>query len=671
MQKLTALLCFLFLGTFLWAQNAPVKIDISKRKAGNGGTELVFRAIISKGIKLADLAKDSTNLFASLIKYTDSAGQKYLSAKPVVTAGTPKTATEEGVGTYTYYEDSVTWVQQLTVPANDSVVYKGQVEYMYIDATGSYLTAETPATFRVQVKGSEGKGNTASVKPENAQEQPKKSLLRIILLAFLAGLAAVLTPCVFPLVPMTVSFFTKRSINRAAGIRNALTYSFSIVFIYTIPTLLLTLLFGGDILYRISTSLGANILFFLIFLVFAISFFGAFDINLPNSWANKIDSKAGRGGFIGVFFMALTLVIVSFSCTGPIVSSLLVQTSAEKLSLAPVLGMFFFGLGLAIPFSLFAFFPSWLNGLPKSGGWLNSVKVTFGFVELALALKFFSNIDLAFHWRILDREIFLAIWITLSLLLGFYLLGKLKFSHDSDLKYISVPRLFFAISAFSFAVYLTPGLWGAPLKAMSGLLPGTGTQDFNLHEVKYQLQNIESRIKKGGTGNGTANAPVNEIEPKLYIDKLHVPYGLTAFFDLDEGMDAAKKLNKPVMLDFTGHSCANCRKMENEVWENPEVLRRMKEDFVLISLYVDDRTDLPEAEIEQFKSQGKNITTLGDKNLSYQREKFNEIAQPLYMFLDTNGNPLSNVKYGYDSDVQKFVNHLETVKKEFIKKSTP
>jgi thiol:disulfide interchange protein len=668
MQKITALCCFLLFSFTSMAQNAPVNINLSKQLATTGETELVFRAIIKKGVKLAALKKDSSNLFASIINYTDSAIQKYFSGAPVV-SGTPKTANEEGVGAYTYFEDSVTWVQKLNITAPDSAIFKGQVEYMYADTDGSFLTAEAPAVFRIFVKGQNASGNTATVKPGEMPEQKKKSLWRIILLSFLAGLAAVLTPCVFPLVPMTVSFFTKRSINRKTGIRNALSYSFSIVFIYTIPTLLLTLLFGGDILYRISTSLGANILFFLIFLIFAISFFGAFDISLPNSWANKIDARAGKGGFIGVFFMALTLVIVSFSCTGPIVSSLLVQTSSQKLSLAPVLGMMFFGIGLAIPFSLFAFFPSWLNGLPKSGGWLNSVKVTFGFVELALALKFFSNIDLAFHWRILDREIFLAIWITLSLLLGFYLLGKLKFAHDSDLKHISVPRLFFAIAAFTFAVYLTPGLWGAPLKAMSGLLPGTGTQDFNLHEQKYQLQNIEERIKKGGSGTAAANA-AEEIEPKLYQDILHVPYGLTAFFDLDEGIMAAKKLKKPIMLDFTGHSCANCRKMENEVWENPEVLRRMKEDFVLISLYVDDRTDLPEAEIDKFKSQGKDITTLGDKNLAYEREKFNEIAQPLYMFLDNDGNPLSNVKYGYDSDIQKFINHLETVKKGFQKRTT-
>lgn len=666
MRKLTALICFLFTGSLLLAQEAPVKFDITKRGNANGQTELVFRAIIKKGVKLIALSKDTASPVFSLINYTDTAAKKYFTGDVAVT-GTAKEVNDPDIGKYAYYEDSVTWVQTVSIPAPDSAVYRGKVEYMYIDETGSFLTAEAPPEFRIKVMGvsktgDKGSNATAVTEPE---ETSKKSLWRIILLSFLAGLAAVLTPCVFPLVPMTVSFFTKRSVNRASGIKNAVTYSLSIIFIYTIPTLLLTLLFGGDVLYKISTSVGANILFFLIFIVFAISFFGAFDLNLPNSWANKIDSKAGKGGFIGIFFMALTLVIVSFSCTGPIVSSLLVQTSAQKLSLAPVAGMFFFGLGLAIPFSLFAFFPSWLNTLPKSGGWLNSVKVTFGFVELALALKFFSNIDLAFHWRILDREIFLAIWITLSLLLGMYLLGKLKFAHDNDLKFISVPRLFFAICAFSFAVYLIPGMWGAPLKAMSGLLPTTGTQDFNLHEQKYQLQNIESRLKKGG---GTGVATVNEIEPKLYVDKLHVPYGLTAFFDLDEGMEAARKLNKPVMLDFTGHSCANCRKMENEVWDDPEVLRRMKEDFVLISLYVDDRTDLPEAEIEKFKAAGKNITTLGEKNLSYQREKFNEIAQPLYMFLDTNGNPLSNVKYGYDPDIQKFVNHLETVKTEFAKR---
>lgn len=497
--------------------------------------------------------------------------------------------------------------------------------------------------------------NTSSIVVTN------NSLWTNFWLCLLAGLLAVITPCVFPLVPVTVSFFLKKSKSRSHGLRNAIWYSLSIILIYTIPTLILTLVFGDKTLYNISTHPVSNLLFFTIFIIFAISFFGAFDISLPYSWANKSDEKASEGGFAGIFFMALTLVIVSFSCTGPIVGTLLGQTSTQGVSIAPVLGMLGFGLGLALPFSLFAFFPSMLKSLPKSGGWLNTVKVSFGFIELALAMKFLSNVDLAYHWRLLDREIFLGIWIVIFVLLGMYLLGKLKFSHDSDLPYITVPRLFLAIVSFCFALYLFPGLWGAPLKAIGGWLPHTSTQDFNLYEIKYQLDDL----KKSGVSSGS---PVSAAQPpQKYTDKLHVPLGLTAYFDLQEGMMAAKALRKPVMLDFTGHSCANCRKMEAEVWDDPEVLKRIKEDFVLISLYVDERSELPESE-QYTNKEGEKITTLGEKNLDYEVTKFGFNAQPLYMFLDLEGKPLSEKKYGYDSDIKKFTDHLEAVKREFKKR---
>ncbi len=392
-------------------------------------------------------------------------------------------------------------------------------------------------------------------------------------------------------------------------------------------------------------------------MVFAISFFGAFELQLPNSWANKADSKAGKGGFTGIFFMALTLVIVSFSCTGPIVGTLLGQTSSQGIAMAPIIGMFAFGLGLALPFSLFAFFPSMIHTLPKSGGWLNSVKVCFGFIELALGLKFLSNVDLIYHWHLLDREIFLVLWIIIALFMGLYLLGKIKFSHDSPLPFISVPRLFFAIATFSFGLYLLPGLWGAPLKALSGLLPPITTQDFNLDALQYKFVN---------NSTSSNNVQANSIPPKRLTDKLSVPFGLTAYFDLNEGMAAAKALNKPVMLDFTGHSCANCRKMEQQVWQDPEVLKRIRDNFVLISLYVDESQELPENE-KYTNARNENITTEGDKNLDYEITKFGFNAQPLYMFLDLKGNPLSGIKYGYDPDISKFIQHLDAVKAAFEK----
>jgi len=421
-----------------------------------------------------------------------------------------------------------------------------------------------------------------------------------------------------------------------------------------------------------------------VFIVFAISFFGAFELALPNSWANKADQKAGKGGLLGIFFMALTLVIVSFSCTGPIVGTLLGQTSMQGVGLAPIIGMMGFGVGLAIPFSLFAFFPSMLQSLPKSGGWLNTIKVSFGFIELALALKFLSNVDLSYHLGILNRDVFLVLWIVVFFLLGVYLLGKLKFAHDSDLPYVSVPRLFFAMASFSFvgklkfahdsdlpyvsvprlffamasfsfAVYMVPGLWGAPLKALSGFIPPATTQEFNLNDLQYKI----------GNASGVSNsAGPQAAPPQKYTNKLQVPFGLTAYFDLEEGMAAAKILKKPIMLDFTGHTCPNCRKMEEQVWKDPAVLSRIKENFVLVSLYVDETEELPASEHYTDKN-GVKIETVGGKNLDYEIKTFGFNAQPLYMFLDLNGKPLSDVKYGYDPSVAGFIKHLDAVKAAF------
>lgn len=409
-------------------------------------------------------------------------------------------------------------------------------------------------------------------------------------------------------------------------------------------------------MYEISTHPITNILFFVMFIVFGISLLGAFELTLPSKWANKADQNAGTN-FKGIFFMALTLVIVSFSCTGPLVGLLLGNTSQQGSVLAPVLGMAGFGAGLALPFALFALFPSFMHSLPKSGGWLNSVKVVFGFIELALAMKFLSNVDLIYHWHLLNRDVFLSIWIVLFFLMGLYLLGKLKFSHDSNMEHVPIARLFFAIAIFSFSVYLVPGLWGAPLQPLSGLIPPATTQDFNLNELKYKFGNASPTA----TNNTTQAEP-----PKKLVDKLHVPYGLVAYFDLEEGLAAAKKLKKPVMLDFTGHSCANCRKMEEQVWEKPEVLKRLREDFVLISLYVDESSELPLSE-QYTNSKGEKVVTVGDKNLDYEITKFGFNAQPLYMFLDLDGRAISELKYGYDADVTKFINHLDGVKAAFEK----
>ncbi len=648
MKKILFLLVIVLLAKTSIAQDkSPVQFVFSTQRTNDSLVQLTIRAKLEKGFQLFGVKKQSAeDEFVSSLQL-----EKAPLVDSTIEMGKPIAipSTDGAASNYRVYQDSVSFHYFLKLNANDSAIVKGTFNWLgkqsdaYPTGTESFSLEILPAN------SSETAGNQTDI--------ANQTLWQIFLLTFLTGLLAVITPCVFPLIPVTVSFFLKRSKTRAAGIKNALWYSLSIIGIYTVPTILLVLLFGDDILYQISTSAISNLLFFAIFLVFAISFFGAFELQLPNSWANKADQKAGKGGLGGIFFMALTLVIVSFSCTGPIVGTLLGQTSTGGVSTAPIIGMLGFGVGLALPFSLFAFFPSMLQSLPKSGGWLNSVKVSFGFIELALALKFLSNVDLIYHWRLLDRDVFLVLWIVIFVLLGMYLLGKLKFSHDSDLPYISVPRLFFAMASFSFALYILPGLWGAPLRHLSGFIPPDGTQEFNLDALKYQMN----------TGAQPSTTTVNLAQPpKRLADKLHVPYGLVAYFTLEEGMAAAKALNKPIMLDFTGHSCANCRKMEKEVWKDPAVLQRMKDNFVLVSLYVDESTELPIKE-QYVKKDGDKVITEGDKNLDYEITQFGFNAQPLYMFLDLNGKPLSSIKYGYDPDINKFIAHLDAAKAAFDK----
>ncbi len=643
--------CFFLFNTISAQDMKPVQFHFSASFINDSTCQLRIGAKIEKGNALfTAIKKTPGDAFISQLILDSSLLNGINDTLSPIEKGNLEVVNDTSLGSETrFYHDTVTYLYNLHVSKNDSSYIKGSFSWLAKNDTSFPSGQENFSIMPVS--------QTETVKAATIEAESSGSLGSVFLICFATGLLAVITPCVFPLVPVTVSFFLKKSKTRAEGLRNAITYSISIILIYTIPAILLTLIFGDKILYTISTSAVSNLIFFLIFMVFAISFFGAFELQLPNSWANKADSKAGKGGFTGIFFMALTLVIVSFSCTGPIVGTLLGQTSSQGIALAPILGMFGFGLGLALPFSLFAFFPSMIQSLPKSGGWLNSVKVCFGFIELALGLKFLSNVDLIYHWRLLDREIFLVLWIVIAFLMGLYLLGKIKFSHDSPLPYLSVPRLFFAIATFSFGLYLLPGIWGAPLKAMSGLLPPITTQDFNLDALQYKFVNNTT------TSNNSTN---NAIPPKRLTEKLSVPFGLTAYFDLNEGMAAAKALNKPVMLDFTGHSCANCRKMEQQVWQDPEVLKRIRENFVLISLYVDESQELPESE-KYTNAKNENITTEGEKNLDYEITKFGFNAQPLYMFLDVNGNPLSDVKYGYDPNIQKFIQHLDQVKSTFEK----
>ena len=633
-------------------ENKPVQFSFKAERTSDTTAVVTVKAIIGKGVQLFGVQKQNTeDVFVSTLNQDTTKSDSRFIIDSVQSPITSQSVKPAGVEQNSWvYTDSASFTYFLKI-GKDTVKIRGSFDWLGIRGDEFPSGSETVSVTIPAVDAITG---------GDAQAKADESLWNIFLICLITGLLAIITPCVFPLIPVTVSFFLKRSKSRAEGIRNALWYSFSIVLIYTVPTLILTLIFGDTILYTISTHPVSNLLFFAFFIVFAISFFGAFELTLPNSWANKADQQAGKGGLLGIFFMALTLVIVSFSCTGPLVGTLLGQTSTQGVSIAPIIGMMGFGIGLAIPFSLFAFFPSMLQSLPKSGGWLNSVKVTFGFIELALALKFLSNVDLTYHWGLLNRDVFLVLWIVIFGLMGLYLIGKLKFSHDSDLKFISVPRLFFAIIAFSFTVYMIPGLWGAPLKLLSGFIPPSTTQEFNLDDLKYKIGTNTAVVSN--SNGASAQAPVK------YTDKLKVPFGLVAYFDLEEGMAAAKALNKPVMLDFTGHTCANCRKMEEQVWKNPEVLKRIKENFVLVSLYVDEYdTELPESEHYKDKN-GNLITNVGQKNLDYEITKFGFNAQPLYMFLDLEGNPLSDIKYGYVPNVQKFIDHLDAMKAAFEKK---
>jgi thiol:disulfide interchange protein DsbD len=625
----------------------PVQFVFSATKLTDSSATLTVHAVAAKGTRIfTAVKKNNDDVFVSSLQLDSSA---FVNGTVVEEGVAGAVALPGSTDKGTAY-DSVTFTYTLGIKA-DATAIKGSFNWLGVSGD-DFPSGEEKINVTITDAGSAAN----DVADSGAAAQNKEgSMWSIFLLCLATGLLAVITPCVFPLIPVTVSFFLKRSKTRIEGLKNALWYSISIVLIYTIPTLVLTLIFGDKILYTISTHPVSNIFFFVVFIVFAISFFGAFELALPNSWANKADQKAGKGGLLGIFFMALTLVIVSFSCTGPIVGTLLGQTSMQGVGLAPIVGMMGFGVGLAIPFSLFAFFPSMLQSLPKSGGWLNTIKVSFGFIELALALKFLSNVDLSYHLGILNRDVFLVLWIVVFFLLGVYLLGKLKFAHDSDLPYVSVPRLFFAMASFSFAVYMVPGLWGAPLKALSGFIPPATTQEFNLNDLQYKIGNAASVSPSAG--------PQAE-PPKKYTNKLQVPFGLTAYFDLEEGMAAAKILKKPIMLDFTGHTCPNCRKMEEQVWKDPAVLSRIKENFVLVSLYVDETEELPAHEQYTDKN-GVKIETVGGKNLDYEIKTFGFNAQPLYMFLDLNGKPLSDVKYGYDPSVAGFIKHLDAVKAAF------
>lgn len=663
--KIAGIVFLILLGKNVFSlDSSAVKFSYSIQRINDSEVVLSIKGKIPAGVKLFSLQKSPGDIMYSSIHFDSSVISKL--KDHVFSNAKIQKAKDVALQTdVNFFTDSVEWQQKVLASLSDSFLLKGNVSCMY-QAGKEYLPEKSEFQVFVLPDSSAESMNNKGLGITQINDRgsvSSKSLWWIFLTAFAGGLLALITPCVYSMIPVTVSFFTKRSKNKAEGIRNAFTYSLSIITIFTLLGFLITVIFGPAALNNLATNWIANIIFFLIFLIFGISFLGAFEIALPSSWGNKADSRAGSGSFMGIFFMALTLVVVSFSCTGPIIGNLLVM-AARGSYWGPLVGMFGFSLALALPFALFAFFPGKLNVLGKAGGWLNAVKVTLGFLELALALKFLSNADLSQGWRILDREVFISLWIVIFILLGVYLLGKLKFhlddqlpKNDFDVPYISIPRLFFAIASLAFAVYMFPGLWGAPLKAISAFVPPMGTQDFTSPSPK----NVSYEVKDPSTAE--LPQPVKYYDRmKMYEPEVVTKYGMVTYFDYDEALGVARKLHKPLMLDFTGINCVNCRKMEGSVWSDPEVMKRLKENFVIVSLYVDVHTiDLQPSEQYFSKALDKKVTTLGDKNADLQISKYNANTQPYYFFLDASEKRLEPEGYGYDSDVQKFKNMLDDV----------
>jgi len=628
------LLTFLFVSLFSFAQiYEPVKWTVEQKVTGDHTAEIHIQASIDEGwhlygLKLPTGGPHPTNIVFETLGNATKTGD----------VQSPSRLLKQFDANFNmelnWYSGSAIFIQKINFTDASKVRIKGYVEFMACNDKSCLPPSKFPFSIGITAPAKAAVTPVAAVvapdtwKPviaelrsfgEQAGTSGATSLWLIFLAGMIGGFLALLTPCVWPIIPMTVSFFLKRSENKKLGQRDAILYGFAIIFIYVLLGILITLIFGASALNSLATNAVFNLLFFALLVVFAISFFGAFDIMLPSSWSTKLDAKAdSTAGFVSILFMAFTLVLVSFSCTGPIIGTLLVQVSSSGSLLAPAIGMLGFAIALSIPFSLFALFPSWLKSMPRSGGWLNSVKVVLAFLELALALKFFSVADLAYGWHILDREVFLTLWIVIFALLGFYLLGKIRFAHDSEAKNTSVLGIFLAIVSLAFSVYMIPGLWGAPLKSISAFAPPLYTQDFNLYS--------------------------NDVHP--------------AFTDYDLGMAFAAEKKLPVIIDFSGFGCVNCRKMEASVWTDPKVKELLKKDFVLISLFVDDKASLAKPYEVLENGRTTSIETIGDKWSYLQRSKFGANAQPFYVMLDNAGMPLTK-PYTFDQNPAHFVTWMK------------
>ena len=668
---------FLFAG-LAWASMAqimdPVKWSFQVKDLNGSESELIFTAQLDEGWHLYSQHTDPMGPIGISFEFTPS---KDYALKGKVSEPKPHEEFDKDINcTVRSFSGRVVFRQKIERLSQKDFKVKGTYSYQLCN-NGSCI-APDDRDFTFSVKGAEMVQSndmnpeempTADTATETLQEkeavvdtiapavadtegQPegkKQSLIVVFLLALLGGILTMFTPCVFPMIPMTVNFFMNSTDNKRASRRQAWFFGFSIVFLFAVLGAILTLIFGPEALYFIGTHWVPNLLFFIIFLIFSLSFFGLFEIKMPEKWINKSDEQADKGGLLAPFFIALTTVLVSFSCTGPILGAALVSLSTSTtdrwVSLITMLG---FGIGFAAPFTLLAMFPSVLKNM-KSGGWLNTVKVVFAFLELAFGLKFLSMADLYCNWGLLDRETYLALWIVIFGLMGIYLLGKLKFKGDEDLQHIGVVRLFLAIIDLAFVVYMIPGLWGAPLKAISGFLPPMETQDFNIE------RSIEEH---GSTIAYTPGAATEDLGTRKYADKLHMPSGFNGFFDLNEAKAYAKQVGKPIFIDFTGKTCANCREMEHYVWADKEVKELLTTKFVMCGLYVDENTiDLPEEEWVT-DDNGRVLKTLGRRNLYYEKSMYNMNAQPYYVIIDADGKVLTKENYKYDRDVQKFVNYL-------------
>ena len=697
LKKIVCLSALLLAALHGTAQPAdPVSWSVAVSESGDGISRIVFKARIAEPWHMDDTGPYDGGPNATAFTFEPNADVTLLGeieqlSKPVRVYDS-LFAMEIG-----YFEKSAEFVQKVRVAPGRETTLKAVVEWMACDDESCLPPADR--TFSIPLKAAavqtaaggasatpaapvSATGNSSAVAqagdmtttdtaadtavnavPDADSAAVSQPLLQpdapvgggtlwsAIIEAILWGFAALLTPCVFPMIPMTVSFFLKGSGNRARGRLMAALYGVCIVALYTLPIaviILITKLVGGDaitadIFNWLATHWIPNVIFFLVFMVFAASFFGAFEITLPGWLVNKSDSKADKGGLVGLFFMALTLVLVSFSCTGPIVGSVLIKSTSGEVW-APVITMFAFSVAFALPFTLFALFPSVLNNLPKSGGWLNSVKVVLGFLELALGLKFLSVADQTYHWGILDREVYLALWIVIFTLLGFYLLGKIRFKHDSEVQSVGVTRLLLAIVTFSFVVYLLPGMWGAPLRGLSGYLPPLHTQDFVLDAAESPA---------GNSGGGKAG---DAFTVARHSDILNLPHGLNGFFDYDEALAYARKVHKPLFVDYTGHGCVNCREMEARVWADPQVLQLLRNDFVIVALYSDDKKELPENEWVTAET-GRVLKSIGKINAYLAHKRFGINSQPYYMILGPDGEQLAPGR-GYNLDVDQFVAFL-------------